>query len=181
MAKISLYGGIITIKAKQFSRKFSENVRIHAQRSIEHLLENGRDLALVDGKVIERDYAVWLDSTKYMAEFDRNVETVSDYCDYAAKSDKPLSALQLLGQNDYSPLIRLYVLREAIKNGLPLCTDDLRKLFDLLKERERAKIEQATQKAEKIEEIESQRKFDSGFYKKTPFDSRPYYNDRDES
>lgn len=179
MPKTSLYEGTIAQKAKKFSKKFPEHIRSHAQITIEHLLEAGRDLALVDGKVIEQHekfpVSVWVDTIRYRSEFERNTETISMYCEFAAETDKPLTALKLLSENDYLPVIRLPALREAIK-AKPSNIEELRKKIEELKRNYSQGLERLTRRAEEIERIESNKKYETGgIYKRTPYDSRPDY------
>lgn len=180
MAKISLYERTIEAQAKKLSKQFPEHIRPYAQKTIEHLLEHGRDFALVTGKRVIGNSYVELDSTIYRTEFDRNSETVSKYCRIIAKADKPLSALQLLEDYEHSPLIELEALRHLIREGLPSELDELKKKLDLLKDERKRDIESIAARSEQIESIESRKKFDyGGVYKSTPYDSRPCHPSED--
>ncbi|MEK6859342.1 MAG: hypothetical protein AABX54_00870 [Nanoarchaeota archaeon] len=180
MPQISLYETIIAGKAKRLSQNFPEHLRNYARKTIETLLEASRDLAVIDGKTTEEGSSrITLDNIRYRSGFDRNAETISMYCEFAATSDKPLSILRLLSEGDYLPLIRLDALRSAIKEGLPLDDEELRKKLEELRAQNQLKIRNIAEEAERIERIESTGKSTYGVYKGTPFDSRPDYEKKD--
>ncbi len=176
MTKITLYEKIIGSHAKKSAKNFPIHVRHHTQQTIEHLLETGRDFAIIQGKVIEehnngKQYC-WLDKSLYRACFEDNSEMVLRYCEFASSSESPLSTLQLFS-NDYIELIGLRLFKVALKEGLPRDPENLKRHLDLLKQRGGNAIWLRMRKSEAIDNIDSHNRYDSGFYERTPFDSRP--------
>lgn len=172
MAKIPLYERTIENKAERLAKKFPEKIRRFARRTIELLLESGRDLAIVDGK-IEQSHHFYTDSTKYRTSFEDYTQVVSDYCEYALTLEKPLTALNLLSNPDYLCLIRLFSFRKAIKEGLHSNMDKLKEILELLKNKNISLTLRITEKSERVEESESGIRDYHGLYKRTPYDGRP--------
>lgn len=172
MAKTSLYEGKIRIAANKLAKKFPEHIRAFAKKTIESLLETGRDLALVDAKRIDGG-TLYVDTAVYITGFERNTETIASYCEHYSESEKPITMLKALDNYDNIQLIRFLAFRQAISE-LPLDIEELKSQLDSLKKRLKKEIDSMNLHSMNIEDYEAHFS-PREFYSKTPYDSKHNY------